>query len=237
MATENNQSSYSKNLNFMTSIDKYNEYVYENISRFLGENILDVGCGVGNITKYFTQKKQVIGIDKTPGYLRVFKERLKTAHAVLLDVADENLESQLKGFHIDTVVATNILEHIKEDRRALANLHSILAPRGKIVIIVPCYKWLYGTLDEYDLHYRRYSLKEISILLGSSGFRMLECFHFNAMGILLWLIDGKILKFRTHKRIEGKFINKIIPFVKFIDKLTFNKVGISLVVIAEKGSS
>jgi SAM-dependent methyltransferase len=228
------QSSYLKNLDFMTSVDKYNEYVYGNIQQFLGEYILDVGCGVGNITRYFLHKKQVIGIDKTVEYLRIFKEQFKNVHTMLIDVTDNSFQSRLSGLQVDTVVATNILEHIKEDQQALLNFHSILPVSGKIVIVVPSYKWLFGTLDEYDLHCRRYSLNEISLLLKSSGFKILKHFRFNALGILLWLIDGKILRFRTHKKVEGSLINKIMPFVKFVDKLTLNKIGLSLVVIAEK---
>ncbi len=228
------QTSYAQNMNFMSQIDKYNYYIYENIKPFIGESVLDVGCGVGNVTRYFQGKKLTVGIDGESEYLEAFRKNCKDARSIQMDISQPTAYDQLKGFTFDTAVMTNVLEHIKDDALILDTLYKVLAPLGKIVIVVPAYQCLFGTLDEYDLHFRRYTSKKILPLLKSCGFTPLHCFYYNAPGILLWYLNGKLLKQRTHQEKEGQLINKIVPLVKLIDKITFNSFGLSLVAIAQK---
>jgi 2-polyprenyl-3-methyl-5-hydroxy-6-metoxy-1,4-benzoquinol methylase len=37
----------------------------------------------------------------------------------------------------DTVVCLNVIEHVADDRRALANILEVLAPGGRAIILVP----------------------------------------------------------------------------------------------------
>jgi len=228
------QKSYAQNMDFMSRVNKYNQYIYENLKPFLGTSILDVGCGVGNVTRYFQDKNLIVGIDGEPEYLEAFRKNCKNARAVQMDIAQPSAYDQLKSFSFDTAVMTNVLEHIKDDALVLSSLYKLLPPKGKIVIVVPAYQWLFGTLDEYDLHYRRYSSRTLLPLLRSCGFKPLRYFYFNVPGILLWYLSGKILKHQTHQEKEGELINKVVGLVKLIDKITLNSLGLSLVAVAEK---
>ena len=57
----------------------------------------------------------------------------------------------------DTVVCLNVIEHVADDRRALANILEVLAPGGRAVILVPQGQGNFGTLDEALGHVQRSS--------------------------------------------------------------------------------
>ncbi|MBF0485467.1 MAG: class I SAM-dependent methyltransferase [Candidatus Omnitrophica bacterium] len=228
------QATYLKNLQYLSGIDKYNRYIYENICPFLGDSILDVGCGMGNITQYFTDKKRVMGVDSTAEFMDIFRRKCPKAEAILGDINDAHVGRALKNVFIDTIVMTNVLEHIEDDRCVLEKLYKILAPGGKVVLVVPAHKWLFGAADAYDLHFRRYTENEIRQRLSSVGFSMLKSFQYSALGIPWWFINGRILKQGKHDENEGSLINMIVPLVRVVDKMTFNRIGLSIVAVAQK---
>jgi SAM-dependent methyltransferase len=64
----------------------------------------------------------------------------------------------------------DVLEHIKEDRAALAALHRVLRPGGRLYIAVPAYNFLWSTEDVYAGHFRRYTVSGLVRRLRQAGF-------------------------------------------------------------------
>ena len=54
----------------------------------------------------------------------------------------------------DTVICSDVLEHIGKHKVALHELNRIA--RKKVIITVPAYQWLYGEYDRLVGHHRRY---------------------------------------------------------------------------------
>ena len=52
------------------------------------------------------------------------------------DVALADWEA-LKAEHLDTIVLSNVLEHIPDDRAAVRRFRQVLPPGGKLVVLVP----------------------------------------------------------------------------------------------------
>jgi SAM-dependent methyltransferase len=77
--------------------------------------------------------------------------------------------ASIEGFEsaetFDCVIATDVLEHIADDRAALRKLISLIRPSGLLVITVPAGQWLFGYHDEQLGHYRRYSRPSLRALV------------------------------------------------------------------------
>jgi len=64
----------------------------------------------------------------------------------------------------------DVLEHIPDDRAALANLWRVLKPGGRLYIAVPAYQALWSSEDRHAGHFRRYTLSGLQQRLGEAGF-------------------------------------------------------------------
>lgn len=228
------QELYKKNMDFVREAPNYNRYLVENVERYLGKRVLDVGCGVGNTTTFIKNGRLVVGIDVSEFYLSEFKKNVKDVEVFKADIAKAEEINFLKQFHFDTIFCSNVLEHIKDDIAALRNMHRILIDNGILILLVPQYKCLYGSVDEADLHYRRYNKEVLCRKLTGVGFEINREFCINFPGIFWWYVYGKILRRNVNTSSEAGLINRLIPLIKVLDRLLLMSLGLSLIVIGEK---
>jgi SAM-dependent methyltransferase len=69
----------------------------------------------------------------------------------------------------DLVCAFDIVEHTRDDRRALADLARVLDPGGTLVLSVPLYMHAWTFFDEMVGHYRRYEPADLERALNEHG--------------------------------------------------------------------
>lgn len=66
----------------------------------------------------------------------------------------------------------DVLEHIEDDRGALAAFYRALRPGGRFYVSVPAYQWLTSERDRMLGHFRRYSLASLSARVREAGFEI-----------------------------------------------------------------
>lgn len=92
------------------------------------------GCGVGqyavHLAPYFTH---VVGIDIEPAHLQQARNR----HPDLLLSRNACEQLPLPDSHFDLVVSHEVLEHVVDDRQAVAEMVRVVKPRGHIVLFLP----------------------------------------------------------------------------------------------------
>jgi SAM-dependent methyltransferase len=95
---------------------------------------LDLGVGDGTFTTALHRdtKLEVVAVDPHPDYLRA----LRTAEP---DVALARVATELPFATgaFDSVSALDVLEHVADEARTLAELHRVLRPGGLLVLTVP----------------------------------------------------------------------------------------------------
>ena len=79
------------------------------------------------------------------------------------------------------MTALDVLEHIEDDRGALAEIRRVLRPGGTLLATVPAYRWMWGPQDEISHHYRRYVRDELSEKIEASGLRLRRATYFNTL--------------------------------------------------------
>lgn len=127
-----------------------------------GNKILEVGCRSGNLTQFYHEGNQVVGIDVDRNALIEFEKRLNLkSHWV--DVDSEDLPFDQKSF--DVVVFSEVMEHLRFPQKALAEISRVLMHQGRLIGSVPNafrlrnrWKFLCGKPFESDpSHLRSYS--------------------------------------------------------------------------------
>ena len=104
-----------------------------------GDRVLDCGCGMGFFLLVMGTLRDVrsTGLDSDPDRLR-WAER---EHVRAELVAGDAQALPFADASFDKVLATEVLEHVDDDRRALAELHRVLRPGGLLAISVPHARW------------------------------------------------------------------------------------------------
>lgn len=72
------------------------------------------------------------------------------------------------------VVCSEVLEHLPDDRTALAEMVRVLAPGGELILTVPHRQAYFAVDDRFVHHRRRYEIPELERMLGERGLRTVE---------------------------------------------------------------
>jgi len=114
-------------------------------------NVLDIGCGEGALGTFLAHSAgcRVDGVDRDFDALR----SARTYRRLVLADLDRSLPSELFPQHVyDYVVFADVLEHLHDPARTLADAVRLLAPGGHILISAP--NATYGPLVAELLHGR-----------------------------------------------------------------------------------
>lgn len=214
---------------------RYNDWVWSLLDPHVGERVLEVGCGVGNFTHYLRQRDFVLATDNNPDYLAMV--RSATEHLDNVDVEEIDWENadfdKLRAHEFDTVVCLNVLEHIENDRAALAAFAAILPPGGRLVLQVPAMQSIYGEIDRAIGHHRRYERRELDNLLDDCGFEVVESRYFNMPGVLGWYLNSKLLGRRTVPGIQVRMANFLVPLLRLEQRMS-PTCGMALLAVGRK---
>src|SRR5688572_19869622 len=127
---------------------------------WLGQRVLEIGCGMGNFTRTILDRELVVGLDVEAACVARHRENHRDfSNVVSLEIDASNPESvsELSKYNLDSVVSLNVFEHIEDDYQAMRNLWKILPNGGRVVLIIPAFQALYGPIDHLLGHYRRYT--------------------------------------------------------------------------------
>lgn len=219
----------------MNNSRRFNKWMTDTLRPFLGERVLEVGAGIGNMTKYFIPRQSYLVSDmdeRALEYLRSYAIGKPYMNVAKIDAASPG---DFKGLQekFDTVVLVNVLEHVKDEQGTLANLRSVLAPGGKLVVLVPQFPSLYGMFDTVLEHRERYTREKLKSSLASSGFEIQTLFDFNRASVPSWYLNGKILKRKRFSLIQLKILETLMPLIRILDRF-LPWGGLSLIAVGVK---
>lgn len=214
----------------------YNRWIFKIIEPFLGKRIIDIGCSIGNITRFFITAELVIGVDVDKTALEIATQRcahLCDFRTFVLNGAGNHILA-LKAEDIDTIVCLNVLEHLQDDGAALHAFHEVLVSQGHLILLVPALKWLYGSMDVADNHYRRYSKRDLQAKVRKAGFEVETILYFNLLGTIGWYLNGRVLNRTILPANQLSLYDKIVPIAKRLEAVRRPPVGQSLILVARK---
>ena len=139
--------------------------------------ILEIGCGTGHNLAMLGEFGEVDALELDEEARGLAERRL--GRRVMSSPLPELAEVAAK--HYDLVGAFDVIEHIDDDRAALASIASRLKPRGRLVITVPAHRWMWSAHDVVNHHKRRYSKRALTQLIEGSPLRLDRIGYFNSL--------------------------------------------------------
>lgn len=131
--------------------------------------ILDMGCASGPLLDALNRRgyTRTRGIDISEEAIRNCSRR-GVENVQVMDAAQPSFPAD----SFDLIVASDVLEHIAEDRSALANWHRILKPGGLLAVFVPAFAFLWTGHDAMNRHFRRYTKRELTRKLADTRYEL-----------------------------------------------------------------
>jgi SAM-dependent methyltransferase len=225
----------------LRSIDPYAHAKYDILMDHLGPvrglTVLVVGSGSGEFAAFLARAgAQVTALDIDAPTVEL---TLQTARR--LEVPVEGIVSTLENFQtsrrFDVVAATDVVEHIEDDRSAVQKLKNLCKAGGRLVITVPALPVLFGYHDEALGHYRRYTPKTLRAVIPSDwSIQMLRYYGFFLIpvaGLISRILRrpypvASVNQFKERSKILGFMIQAFFRWERHVSP----PLGTSLLLIA-----
>lgn len=200
---------------------RFNRWMADVIRPFCGARVLEIGSGVGNLSRALLPRVEYVASDVNPLYLRILENLaadrpyLKSSYCNVNDL--DSFPPSAGGY--DTVVCLNVIEHVADDIGSLMNIKAVLSETGQAIVLVPQGPWNFGTLDEVLGHRRRYTRQTLTDLAKACGLEIKSLIEFNRAGTIAWFLNGRILKRHTFGIGQIWMLNLLTPILRHLDSI------------------
>jgi glycosyltransferase involved in cell wall biosynthesis len=214
-------------------LHRYNGFLWDLMQPFIGRRVLEVGAGTGLLTRYLSTRERVLATELDPEYVDLLRRTFADSPNVEIRALDlaHLAENGIPHRTFDTVVCSNVLEHIEDDGAALAAMHDVLVPGGRVVLIVPAIQALYGTIDRAIHHHRRYSREDLTAKLEGAGLAVEHLSYFNMLGVPGWYLNSRVLKRQSVPGVQARINDWLVPWLR-VERRFGPPVGMSLLAVA-----
>ncbi|MBN2304320.1 MAG: class I SAM-dependent methyltransferase [Anaerolineae bacterium] len=206
-----------------------------------GALVLEAGCGLGTYTsqirRRFSDTVEAFDLE----FDRVQTARQDTPHALV--AAAETLPYRANLF--DTILSNEVIEHVSDDRQAVAEMVRVLKPGGRIVLFCPN-RWYpveqHGHYWKGQYHFGNTPL--INYLPDRWRNRLAPHVRTYTAGQVRRLFDGLPVKIVYHSRIFGGYDNIVYRFphlgrwlrnfLYVLERTPFRVLALSHLLVVEK---
>lgn len=143
-------------------IDLVAKFYQHEIPQHASGRLVDLGCG--KVPLYHVYKDhvdEVICVD----WANTFH---KNSHLDIIQDLNEAL--QMEDQSCETIILSDVLEHIREPKFLMSEMNRILTGNGKVIMNVPFYYWLHE--KPYDFY--RYTRFALEYFAKETGFKVLK---------------------------------------------------------------
>lgn len=216
-------------LEIFASATHWREYWAKMVRLHLGQNVLEVGAGIGSVTKVLSSPENFwTALEPDQEMVRdVIEQTLPPETAVVCGTIDDLGESA----SFDSVLYIDVLEHIEDDKKEIGKAAELLQPGGRLIVLAPAHHFLFSPFDREVGHFRRYSLGALEALR-PAGFRVGSSRYLDSLGVLASVANKFFLRQERPTVRQIRFWDKyVVPVSRFLDPLLFYRVGKSALVV------
>ena len=226
-----------QDLEALADMPRYSDWIVGQFAHHLGGRVLEVGAGIGNVSqRYVDNAAAALLVEPAANlYPRLVDRFAHLPHVQTCNNLLKDVPQSLTDEPFDAAIMVNVLEHIEDDEACLRRVHDLLTDRGKLLLFVPALPALFGTLDRLVHHHRRYTFESLAGALQRSGFYPVHLRYFDVMGMLPWLIAGRVLRRDRFDPEGARLYDRFgVPLTAFVERHIVPPLGKSLTCIACK---
>jgi len=217
-----------KNMIFNYKFRKHmlNKEYAKHFTRANNVKILDIGCGISPVSP---NKSNTLFIESDKNAVELLK---KTGHkAIVGDIT----KIPLKNDFADAVFCSEVLEHVRDYKKALKEMFRVLKKEGLLFITVPTHMKYWAFDDDYVGHLRRFNPRLLLNELKEQDFEIVESIPIGS------IIERELTKILVKNAINQKYTKKLsenkIKFFRFVNNILFYVVYFSYLLNNEENSS
>jgi len=225
-----------RTLEVFTGTPQLNAWLFSKLAPHVHGDVLEIGSGIGNLSRLIVdQAKSVVLSDMEAHYLDALAAAFVGDRRVTVAPYDLDGEpsSAIASRQFDTIVAVNVVEHIRDDNALVRRLTALLKPGGKLVVYVPACPFAYGSLDRALGHYRRYTPESLAALLESAGLQTPRPAYMNFFGLFGWVINGRLFRRERLSHRQLAVFERLMSLFRLEDLVRL-PIGLGVYVAAQK---
>ena len=102
---------------------------------------------------------------------------------------------------------------------------------GFLIFSVPAFQTFYNEFDKSVGHFKRYNKKDFKKISSKTNLKIEKLIYYDSFGLLLLILNKIFSISNKNLKDKVKIWNFFIPLSRFIDLVTFNRFGKSLICI------
>jgi glycosyltransferase involved in cell wall biosynthesis/precorrin-6B methylase 2 len=223
-------------LNSLTGTPQYQSWITRVLRPHLGDTVLEIGAGLGNLTGRLMGKKiHYVAAESDPLYLHALRNRFLRTPSVSVCQLDPEDPAEYRQWdsQFESALCVNVLESVEDPEGVLKSLNGCLKPGGALVVLVPQGPGVFSSLDRGMRHKRRFQAAQLRTMLEAAGFQVESEHQLNKIGAVSWWFSGKVLHSSQISRPVLKMWDKTVWFWRRVDGLLPWK-GLSLILVARR---
>jgi SAM-dependent methyltransferase len=217
----------------------WRSYWKSQIQPFIGRTVLEVGAGIGTVTRNCCDESVQRWVALEPDVGMAERLRHDCQNGLLpkkCEVKHGSLATLPNSEVFESVLYIDVLEHIDDDRDEVLRASNHLVPGGYLIILVPAHQYLYSPFDAAIGHFRRYGRKSLTDLR-PKDMSLVSARYLDSVGFLASVTNKLFLKQSNPTLKQVLFWDKVLVRAsKVMDVLLRYGFGKSLVVVWKKVS-
>ena len=224
-------------LDLFAAATRWKAYVRGRIAPYLGDEVLEVGAGLGGTTRAFCRgdERRWVCLEPDPALAgRLGAEQVAGRLPSRAEVVVGTLNDQLAAEQFDSILYMDVLEHIEADRAEVSRAASRTRPGGFVIALSPAHQWLFTPFDQAIGHCRRYTRSTLGELT-PPGLRLVRLDYLDSVGFFASLANRLLLSqaMPTPRQIAF-WDNVLVRLSTAVDPLLSYRAGKSVLAVWQK---
>jgi SAM-dependent methyltransferase len=224
-------------LDLFSAATNWKGYFRDQIAPYLGEDVLEVGAGLGGTTRVLCRgsERRWTCLEPDPALAARLEAEIRSGS---LPGCCEPRVGTIEGLdeeeNFDTILYIDVLEHIEDDRGEVARATRRLRLGGHLIALSPAHQWLFTPFDAAIGHHRRYSRRGFGAL-ASANLEEVRLVYLDSIGFFASLANKLILKSAMPKPSQIAFWDRVlVRMSKVFDPVLGHSAGKSVLAVWRK---